>query len=145
MDESQEDQRTPHRQRPNRAVSLEQLRRLGVVYRRVGRGLVPPGTAGVIPLGTAGGAEGVVAVVPQGMTRVGTAGYGRVGTAGYGGEPRVGLSCAGRAWPGRAARREEAAGADAGRVQAPRVLVAAPPAAAEPPRHCRHLGIPTST
>lgn len=39
MDESQEDQRTPHRQRPNRAVSLEQLRRLGVVYRRVGLGV----------------------------------------------------------------------------------------------------------
>lgn len=35
MDESQEDQRAPHRQRPNRAVSLEQLRRLGVVYRRL--------------------------------------------------------------------------------------------------------------
>ncbi|NWV59756.1 MTND dioxygenase, partial [Malurus elegans] len=35
MDESQEDQRAPHRLRPNRAVSLEQLRRLGVVYRRL--------------------------------------------------------------------------------------------------------------
>lgn len=44
MDESQEDQRAPHRQRPNRAVSLEQLRRLGVVYRRVRRGT--EGTAG---------------------------------------------------------------------------------------------------
>ncbi|KAM7117419.1 acireductone dioxygenase isoform 2-T2 [Ciconia maguari] len=35
MDESQEDQRAPHRLRPNRAVSLEQLRRLGVVYRKL--------------------------------------------------------------------------------------------------------------
>ncbi|KAF1468901.1 1,2-dihydroxy-3-keto-5-methylthiopentene dioxygenase, partial [Megadyptes antipodes antipodes] len=38
MDESQEDQRAPHRLRPNRAVSLEQLRRLGVAYRK----LYPP-------------------------------------------------------------------------------------------------------
>ncbi|XP_015714865.1 1,2-dihydroxy-3-keto-5-methylthiopentene dioxygenase isoform X1 [Coturnix japonica] len=35
MDESQEDQRAPHRLEPNRAVSLEQLRRLGVAYRRL--------------------------------------------------------------------------------------------------------------
>ncbi|XP_072187906.1 acireductone dioxygenase isoform X2 [Excalfactoria chinensis] len=35
MDESQEDQRAPHRLKPNRAVSLEQLRRLGVAYRRL--------------------------------------------------------------------------------------------------------------
>ncbi|NXJ03820.1 acireductone dioxygenase [Cyrtonyx montezumae] len=35
MDESQEDQRAPHRLQPNRAVSLEQLRRLGVAYRRL--------------------------------------------------------------------------------------------------------------
>lgn len=38
MDESQEDQRTPHRLRPNRPVSLEQLRRLGVAYRKVNGG-----------------------------------------------------------------------------------------------------------
>lgn len=38
MDESQEDQRAPHRLQPNRAVSLEQLRRLGVAYRRVSGG-----------------------------------------------------------------------------------------------------------
>ncbi|XP_054675236.1 acireductone dioxygenase isoform X2 [Grus americana] len=35
MDESQEDQRAPHRLRPNRAVGLEQLRRLGVIYRKL--------------------------------------------------------------------------------------------------------------
>ncbi|XP_066850999.1 acireductone dioxygenase isoform X3 [Anser cygnoides] len=35
MDESQEDQRAPHRLQPNRAVSLEQLRRLGVTYRKL--------------------------------------------------------------------------------------------------------------
>uniref|UniRef100_A0A8C3D143 Acireductone dioxygenase n=1 Tax=Cairina moschata TaxID=8855 RepID=A0A8C3D143_CAIMO len=35
MDESQEDQRAPHRLQPNRAVSLEQLRLLGVTYRKL--------------------------------------------------------------------------------------------------------------
>lgn len=42
MDESQEDQRAPHRLQPNRAVSLEQLRFLGVTYRKVSAG--PPPT-----------------------------------------------------------------------------------------------------
>lgn len=43
MDESQEDQRAPHRLRPNRPVSLPQLRRLGVAYRRVSGGGEPRG------------------------------------------------------------------------------------------------------
>lgn len=42
MDESQEDQRAPHRLQPNRAVSLEQLRLLGVTYRKVSAGAPPP-------------------------------------------------------------------------------------------------------
>lgn len=73
MDESQEDQRAPHRQRPNRAVSLEQLRRLGVVYRRVRRG---------VQQGTAVGTEGTAGCAGPGRPQ-----EGRQGEAGGGRRP----------------------------------------------------------
>ena len=41
MDESADDPRLPHRAEPSRPVGLEQLRRLGVLYWKVGRGSPP--------------------------------------------------------------------------------------------------------
>lgn len=78
MDDSQEDQRAPHRQRPNRAVSLEQLRRLGVVYRRVGQWVprVRQGSSGE-PRGRAGPGGERLAGPPAAGEAVGAGAGGR--------------------------------------------------------------------
>lgn len=94
MDESQEDQRAPHRLQPNRAVSLEQLRRLGVAYRRVsgGDGRRCPGERAP---GRGWRAPGRVALPPGG----GRAG---AGDARHGAVPLRREAAAGRAVPGGA-------------------------------------------
>lgn len=84
MDESPEDQRAPHRLQPNCPVSLEQLRRLGVVYRKVSGGA---GADGARPGRSAGpGADS-----------------GRAGPRGPGGGGASGLPRWTRRAPGRGA------------------------------------------
>lgn len=100
MDESQEDQRAPHRLQPNRAVSLEQLRRLGVAYRRVsgGDGRRCPGERAP---GRGWRAPGRVALPPGG----GRAG-GRRGCASWRRAPEAGGRCgAGCPWGGSSSSR----------------------------------------
>lgn len=92
MDESQEDQRAPHRLEPNRSVSLEQLRRLGVAYRRVsgGDGRRCPG---VRAEGRGSGTPGRIALPPGGGRSV-------AGDARHGAVPLRREMGAGRAIPG---------------------------------------------